>query len=58
MDDLEGILNVKLEVFKITNEEDAQYALEKAKDLNVEAIVGGLTAYEMGLKSGWPSKRH
>ena len=54
VDDLEGILNVKLEVFKITNEEDAQYALEKAKDLNVEAIVGGLTAYEMGLKSGWP----
>lgn len=54
VDDLSEILDVKLEVFKIRNEDDAKDALVKAKELGAEAIVGGLTAYEMGIKEGWP----
>jgi propionate catabolism operon transcriptional regulator len=54
IDDLAEILNVKIEVYKIRNEEDAQCALVKAKESGADAIVAGLTAYEMGQKEGWP----
>lgn len=52
-DSLEEIMGVSIEAFKIENEEDVVNALDEAKRRGIDAIVGGLTAYNFAKKIGW-----
>lgn len=52
-DSLEEIMGVSIEAFKIENEEDVVNALDEAKRRGIDAIVGGLTAYNFAKEIGW-----
>ncbi|MBU5485881.1 sigma 54-interacting transcriptional regulator [Clostridium sp. MSJ-11] len=47
------IMNLHIEVFKIDNEEDVLKTLQTAKEHDIDAIVGGLTTYNMAESQGW-----
>jgi propionate catabolism operon transcriptional regulator len=50
---LDDILHTDIEVYKIQNEEDVVQALRMAKEHQVDAVVGGLTACRIAKNRGW-----
>jgi propionate catabolism operon transcriptional regulator len=50
---LDDVLDAEIEVYKIANEEDILQALKTAKEHQVDAVVGGLTACRIAKNGGW-----